>query len=536
MADFQATQPTTDSVDGSVTPGVAAAEAGLIAGYYNGASTPTPSSGQQVAIQVDANSRLITRYLTATTDVVKSEIQDNSGNGITSTTISSKQALDVNIAGGSISVGVADKTAFTYGTTTQQTIGGVFQDTSPTLIAGQEGALRLNGNRALHATFRDPTTDVGITSASNGNATPNQMLHVQAPDTAVASTALGALNATIQVTMAGLASVGFQILSGTFIGTLTPECSIDGGTTWIACNFYNPASESGASTYTFSSANATTVLSVLPIGGSSHTRVIVTAYTSGTANAVMRASEVTGPAINTSISLPTTASKFSFGRVTTAATSLAPVEETTYTEQITNGQRSLASSNAGDISGGTGARTVLITYYDQTGAGPFTETVTMAGTATANTVGTNICYIESLKVTSVGSAGSNQGTITLFTAINKGGTTITTIAVGDVQTFHAHHYVPLGKTCYISGFSIGSNATSAGAGGLFLLKASTPTVANSQELQVSDFVTIGGGQSTDTRTYNSPIQVVGPARVRAYVTPYATSSTVQYASFDFIDN
>jgi hypothetical protein len=238
----------------------------------------------------------------------------------------------------------------------------------------------------------------------------------------------------------------------------------------------------------------------------------------------------------TSSPLPASGSKFSFGRTTTSASTQVPVEETTYTEQTTNAQRSLASSNAGDISGGTGARTVLITYYDQTGAGPFTESVTMAGTATANTVSTTICYIESLKVTSVGSAFSNQGTITLFTAINKGGTTITTIAVGDSQTFHAHHYVPTGKICFISGFSVGNNTSSSGAGGLFVLKASTPTVANSQELQVSDFVTIAGAASTDTRTYNSPIQVTGPARVRAYVSPYATSSTTSYASFDFIDH
>lgn len=537
-----------DGADGPVAPGTVASFSMLIGGQYS-ATLPTLTNTQQSAIQIDSSGRIL--------------LSPNSP----------------------VPTGVADESAFTYGTTVQQVSGGVYQDTSPTLTAGQQGAIRLTQYRGQHvnvrtsggteldynfgaadastlrvaallgnasgiADFNAGTTTAqtqrvaantydgagnAITSDNNGNAN-NQILHVATPDTTVASTALGALNATIQVAMNGLPSVGFQILTGTLIGTLTPECSIDGGTTWVQCNFYNPTSQSAANTHTFSAANATTVLSILPIGGSSHARVIVTAYTSGTANAIMRASAVTGPVVNTSISLPTTASKFSFGRLVTAAATQVPVEETTYTEQITNGQRSLASSNAGDIAGGTGARAVLITYYDQTGAGPFTESVSMNGTATANTVGTNICYIESLKVTSVGSAGSNQGTITLFTAINKGGTTIGTIAVGDTQTFWAHHYVPLGKTSYISGFSIGNNATSAGDGGLFVLKAATPTVANSQELQVSDFVTIAGGQNTDTRIYNSPIQVVGPARVRAYVTPYATSSTTQYASFDFIDN
>lgn len=69
------------------------------------------------------------------------------GTALTSTLISAKQSLDVNIAGGTISVGVADKTTFTYGTTTFEPIGGVFQDTSPALTAGQSGAARLTANR-----------------------------------------------------------------------------------------------------------------------------------------------------------------------------------------------------------------------------------------------------------------------------------------------------------------------------------------------------------------------------------------------------
>jgi hypothetical protein len=134
-----------------------------------------------------------------------------------------------------------------------------------------------------------------ITSASNGNA-GDQLLHTQTPDTTTASTALGALNATVQIAMAGLSSVGFQISAGTFIGTLTPQCSVDGGTTWADASFYNPVSSSITSTLVFSSANTLQILSVLPIGGSSHVRILVSAYTSGTANALLRASQVTGAA------------------------------------------------------------------------------------------------------------------------------------------------------------------------------------------------------------------------------------------------
>lgn len=257
----QGTSPwiTKDQSDGPVTPGTVAAFSQLAGGQYN-STLPTLTTGQQASLQLDSSGRLI---------------------------ISPTSTLDV---------GVADKTAFTYGTSLELPVGGVYQDTAPTLAAGTTGVFRLNVNRAHHVTLRDPTTDIGVSTASNNNATPQQMLTVQVPDTTVASTALGALNATIQITMAGLSSVGFQLAAGTLIGTITPQCSIDGGTTWVGCNFYSSASSAVSSSITFATANTLTILSILPVGGSGLVRVIVTAYTSGTANAVMRASEVTAAA------------------------------------------------------------------------------------------------------------------------------------------------------------------------------------------------------------------------------------------------
>ena len=52
-------------------------------------------------------------------------------------------------------IGSPDKTAFVYGTTKEQTIGGVYQDTNPTLSAGTQGAVRLTGYRAFHVNLRD---------------------------------------------------------------------------------------------------------------------------------------------------------------------------------------------------------------------------------------------------------------------------------------------------------------------------------------------------------------------------------------------
>jgi hypothetical protein len=86
--------------------------------------------------------------------ILSTRIYDAIGSALTSTLVSAKQALDVYIVN-SLSTGVADKTAFTYGTTTFTNSGGVYQDTSPTLTAGQQGIVRLTSYRAFHSNLRD---------------------------------------------------------------------------------------------------------------------------------------------------------------------------------------------------------------------------------------------------------------------------------------------------------------------------------------------------------------------------------------------
>lgn len=226
---------------------------------------------------------------------------------------------------------------------------------------------------------------------------------------------------------------------------------------------------------------------------------------------------------------------FAFGDVTTSALTRVLVTRTVYTEQTTNGQRSFASSNVNDTAAGTGARTVKITYLDQTGAGPFTEIITLNGTTGVNTVATDICYVEQLEVLTAGSTGSNIGIITLFTAINKGGSAIGTVAATNNQTFWAHHYVSTGKTCNITGISCGHNGTTVGSGALFTINWKPLNNAVAVETQASDFVRLYGQTSTFSRNYSSPIKVIGPARLQVYVTPETASSTIYRAAFDFFE-
>jgi hypothetical protein len=214
--------------------------------------------------------------------------------------------------------------------------------------------------------------------------------------------------------------------------------------------------------------------------------------------------------------------------------SINPIRATTYNEQTTNAQRSVTSASANDTSAGTGARTIMITYYDSTGAGPYTETITMNGTTAVNTTNTNICFIESMIVTTVGTGGTNAGVITLYTTTGGGGTTIGTIgtgnvvaATGDGRTLWAHHYVSTGKTASITGLAVGASSQST-----FHIKAKSLGIANAAEEIVSGLTTTTAAY---LRTYGSPITVMGPARLLVYGVP-STNGVTMNAAIDFFES
>jgi hypothetical protein len=84
---------TSDLANGSATGGTAAAKSMLAGGIYNSAF-PTLTTGQQSAIQLDSSARVVISPLT-NTSVVKSQLQDNAGNGLTSAAAGGTRPLDV---------------------------------------------------------------------------------------------------------------------------------------------------------------------------------------------------------------------------------------------------------------------------------------------------------------------------------------------------------------------------------------------------------------------------------------------------------
>ncbi len=96
---------------------------------------------------------------------------------------------------------------------------------------------------------------------------------------------LGALNATIQVFLAGRHGCGLGLATGTLAATLTPEISID-GVTWVASRFVD-VTGAETSTLVLTNPNAASQVSIVVLGGTQLARVRVSSYTSGTANATM---------------------------------------------------------------------------------------------------------------------------------------------------------------------------------------------------------------------------------------------------------
>lgn len=226
---------------------------------------------------------------------------------------------------------------------------------------------------------------------------------------------------------------------------------------------------------------------------------------------------------------------FACGYIAVSATTPVAVRATAYSEPTTNAGRSISSANAADAAAGTGARNVQITYFDQTGAGPYTETVTLNGTTAVNTVATNICFIEKLEVLAVGSGGVNAGIITLYASTGGGGGAVGSIAASDLRTFWGHHYVPTGKTAYITGLSLGHSGTTAGSGGVFRIRARTLAVATAPDSQISDFVRLYGQSSSFARTYGTAIPVTGPKRIALWVSPESSTAVTFRGAFDFYE-
>ena len=227
--------------------------------------------------------------------------------------------------------------------------------------------------------------------------------------------------------------------------------------------------------------------------------------------------------------LPNVVASRATGYVATGAASGVAIRATTYTPQGTNAQRSIKSTSTSDAAAGTGARTITINYLN-TSFQLKQDTVTLNGTTAVNTNATDIAFIESMQVATVGTqGGGNIGTIELFTATAGGGSIWASIAISDNQTFYAHHYVPAGVTCYLLNISGGATVT---AGRVTINRSGNPLTTTLPQVTVGGtYPHLAGGN--EDHEFTIPIAVPGPDFIWLVETPNTTTSSTAFGTFEY---
>lgn len=225
------------------------------------------------------------------------------------------------------------------------------------------------------------------------------------------------------------------------------------------------------------------------------------------------------------------------GYLSTAATNTVPVRATAYTPQVGNGQRSFVSASINDTNAaGTGARKIRLTYLPLDMSSMKTEIVNLNGVTAVATVATDIALVEKIEVIECGSAGSNQGIISMKDDAAGLGGTMGSIAQNDNVTYWAHHYVANGKTCYPYAISGGATAVS---GRLIPVKSLGPTSGTPLVRNVAGTYLYGpqnaAGYPTVEHEFKVPLPIPGPALVTLNCRPDAATASNTHASFEYLE-
>jgi hypothetical protein len=214
------------------------------------------------------------------------------------------------------------------------------------------------------------------------------------------------------------------------------------------------------------------------------------------------------------------------------AVGIYPIRPSTYTPQAAGAQRSVNSTSANDTAAGTGARTIRITYYTQTGtgtlAGPFTEDITLNGTTGVNTVATNIRYISEIEVLTAGTGGVNAGAIQVWTGTGATGTIWASIPIGNYDMGSAHFYVCSECVFDIADVAFSTTAAAANSPG-FIVRYRPLDNANAAERNLIPDIR-GHIYTPQTHSFQAQARVNGPAIVTVYYR--CVNATTQIGTVD----
>lgn len=223
--------------------------------------------------------------------------------------------------------------------------------------------------------------------------------------------------------------------------------------------------------------------------------------------------------------------------LTSSSTATSVARSSLWNDPGSAGQRGVVSSNSNDSSGGTGARTVRITYYPGDGTGPLTEDVTMNGTTAVSTTATDIRFVESVEVLTVGSNGAPVGDIDVTQNTNGTGTVLSRMNTGENRTYYAQHWIPSGTTMNLTAIYLGSLAASqSGTPGRVLGRRQASLTANSAVVDVIFTPRTAPDLPTVTVPYDPPLQLAGPQMFNLWIRADSNTNTEWFVGFSFYDS
>lgn len=223
---------------------------------------PTLVNGQRGDLQIDANGRLLTTstaslsasYNTGAADAstLRTVTASNSPDVVSLGNIDTKIPANLTVTAtrllvdnsgvnqpvvGNVASGVAD-----VGNPVK--FGGVFNTTRPTFVNGQRGDIQLTSRGGLLADYEDyvtnpnniNTVDSGSTTTAGAN---NQNIITGNPTN----------NSTVSTLFSGNSSFAV-LITGTFVGTLQFERTLDGGTTWTSIGAFSAGTNYATQTTT----------------------------------------------------------------------------------------------------------------------------------------------------------------------------------------------------------------------------------------------------------------------------------------------
>lgn len=358
-----------------------------------------------------------------------------------------------------------------------------------------------------------------------------------ATDTVGTLVALNGANVSATVPLAGEGGVGMLLAAGTLVGTIVPEVSYDGGTTWVGSLFYDPAGNATSSSIVFGSSNTVTSRTILAPGGVSSARVRVSAFSSGTANCTLRSTSDSGAALVNQAGGPWTSNLTqvagtTLGAVTTYGTSPGAVNVPSVNAFVTNtvAVSGTVTSNIGTTNGlalDTSVNGIILAQASTTSGqkGPLVQGAVTTSSPTYTTAQTSPLSLTTAGALRVDASATTQPvsltstTITGTVAVTESGTwtvqpgntanTTAWLVTGTGGTFP----VTQSTTPWTVAGAAASGASKSGnpvqMGGVFNTTQPTVTTGQAVELQA----TARGAQivSTGVDTFNVTINAAIPA-------------------------